>query len=59
MTAAQNYGTGITQLIAGYPGQTAQISQPSANPLMTAIGAGGTLAGIYRALNQPGVLTGQ
>ena len=56
MTAAQNYGTGVTQLIAGYPGQTTQISQPSANPLMTAIGAGGTLAGIYRALNQPGVL---
>ena len=56
MTAAQNYGTGVTQLIAGYPGQTTQMSQPSANPLMTAIGAGGTLAGIYRALNQPGVL---
>ena len=59
MTATQNYGTGITQLIAGYPGQTTQTTQPSANPLMTAIGAGGTLAGIYRALNQPGVLTGQ
>jgi len=24
--------------------------------MMTAIGAGGTLAGIYRAFNQPGVL---
>jgi len=50
MTAAQNYGTGVTQLIAGYPGQTTQMSQPSANPLMTAIGAGGTLAGIYGAM---------
>ena len=40
----------LTQLIAGYPGQTTQMTQPSANPLMTAIGAGGTLAGIYGAM---------
>ena len=26
------------------------MTQPSANPLMTAIGAGGTLAGIYGAM---------
>jgi len=56
LTAAQQYGTGVTSLIAGYPGQTTQINQPSPSPIATAIGAGGTLAGIYRAFNQPGVL---
>ena len=52
LTAAQTYGQGVTSLIAGYPGQTTQIAQPSPNPLATAIGAGGTLAGIYRAFNR-------
>ena len=56
LTAAQQYGQGVTSLIAGYPGQTQTTNMPSPNPLATAIGAGGTLAGIYRALNQPGVL---
>tara|TARA_Y100000004_G_scaffold189371_1_gene244860 strand:- start:1491 stop:2444 length:954 start_codon:yes stop_codon:yes gene_type:complete len=56
LTAAQQYGTGVTSLIAGYPGQTQTTTAPSPNPMMTAIGAGGTLAGIYRAFNQPGVL---
>jgi hypothetical protein len=56
LTAAQQYGTGVTQLIAGYPGQTQTMTTPSPNPMMTAIGAGGTLAGIYRAFNQPGNL---
>ena len=56
LTAAQQYGTGVTSLISGYPGQTTQVNQPSPNPLSTAIGLGGTLAGIYRAFNQPGVL---
>ena len=54
LTAAQTYGSGVTSLIAGYPGQTTQITAPSPNPLATAIGAGGTLAGIYRAFNRPG-----
>jgi hypothetical protein len=58
LTAAQQYGQGVTSLIAGYPGQTQTTNMPSPNPMMTAIGAGGTLAGIYRAFNQPGVLTG-
>jgi len=53
LTAAQQYGQGVTSLIAGYPGQQTQITAPSPNPLATAIGAGGTLAGIYRAFNQP------
>jgi len=56
LQAAQTYGQGVTSLIAGYPGQTTQINQPSPSPIATAIGAGGTLAGIYRAFNQPGVL---
>ena len=56
LTAAQQYGTGVTSLIAGYPGQTTQINQPGPSPIATAIGAGGTLAGIYRAFNEPGVL---
>jgi len=54
LTASQAFGQGVTSLIAGYPGQTTQIAQPSPNPLATAIGAGGTLAGIYRAFNRPG-----
>jgi len=56
LTAANQYGSGVTSLIAGYPGQTQTTTMPSPNPMMTAIGAGGTLAGIYRAFNQPGVL---
>ena len=54
LTAAQQYGTGVTSLIAGYPGQQTQVTAPGPSPLMTAIGAGGTLAGIYRAFNRPG-----
>ena len=54
LTAANAYGQGVTSLIAGYPGQTTQVNAPSPSPLMTAIGAGGTLAGIYRAFNRPG-----
>ncbi len=54
LTAAQQYGQGVTSLIAGYPGQQTQVTAPSPNPLATAIGAGGTLAGIYRAFNRPG-----
>ena len=53
LTAAQQYGTGVTSLIAGYPGQQTQVTAPAPSPIMTAIGAGGTLAGIYRAFNQP------
>ena len=56
LTAANAYGQGVTSLIAGYPGQTQTTNMPSPNPMMTAIGAGGTLAGIYRAFNTPGVL---
>ncbi len=54
LTAAQAFGSGVTSLIAGYPGQTTQVIAPSPSPIATAIGAGGTLAGIYRAFNPPG-----
>ena len=49
LTAAQQYGSGVTSLIAGYPGSTQQTSQPGPSPVSTALGIGSTLAGIYRA----------
>jgi hypothetical protein len=49
LQAAQQYGAGVTQLIAGYPGQTNQTIQPTPSMAQTALGAGATLAGIYRA----------
>ena len=51
LTAAQQYGTGVTQLISGYPGQrtSEQVVVPST--AQTALGAGATLAGIYRAFS--------
>lgn len=51
LTAAQTYGSGVTSLIAGYPGQTSQITAPGPSAINTALGAGTTLAGIYRAFN--------
>ena len=54
LTAAQAFGSGVTSLIAGYPGQTTQVIAPSPSPIATAIGAGGTLAGIYRAFGLGG-----
>ena len=53
LTAAQQYGQGVTSLIAGYPGQTKITQQPGPSPIATGIGLGGTLAGIYRAFNRP------
>jgi hypothetical protein len=49
ITAAQTLGSGITSLIAGYPGSQFQQTSPSASPLQSALGLGSTLAGIYRA----------
>jgi hypothetical protein len=51
LEAAQQFGSGVTQLIAGYPGQTQQTISPSPTALQTALGVGSTLAGIYKALN--------
>ena len=53
LTAAQAYGSGITGLIAGYPGGEVQKMQPSAptpSGMQTALSTASTLAGIYGAL---------
>ena len=51
LQATQALGSGITGLIAGYPGSTQTQTQPSPTPLQTALGAGATLAGVYRAFS--------
>ena len=53
LTAAQQYGSGVTSLIAGYPGQTKQTTVPTPSALQTGLSAGSTLAGIYRLLQGP------
>jgi len=50
LTAANAYGSGVTQMIAGYPGQTTQQATPNVGAAQTALGVGSTLAGIYKAL---------
>ena len=50
LQATQALGSGITGLIAGYPGSTQTQMAPSPTGLQTALGAGATLAGIYRAI---------
>jgi hypothetical protein len=50
LQAAQTLGSGIMGLISGYPGGTQTQMQPTPSPLQTALSAGATLAGIYRAL---------
>ena len=54
LEAAQQFGSGVTQLIAGYPGRE-QILPPAAtpSPLATGLGTASTLAGIYRLINPP------
>ena len=51
ITAAQTLGSGVTSLIAGYPGRDQTTVQPGPSPVSTALGIGSTLAGIYRAFN--------
>ena len=41
------FGSGIAQLISGYPGRQTFTSVPNPTPLQTALGVGSTLAGIY------------
>jgi hypothetical protein len=50
LKAAQTLGSGVTQLIAGYPGQTTQTMTPSPTALQTGLGAASTLAGIYNLI---------
>jgi hypothetical protein len=47
------YGSGVTGLMGGYPGQYQFSSVPNPSPLQTALGTGATLAGIYGALTSP------
>ena len=49
LNLAQQYGQGVTSLIAGYPAQFQTQTSPTPSPLQTALGAGATLAGVYRA----------
>ena len=51
LTAAQQYGAGVTSLIAGYPGKSVQEVTPNPSGISSLLGAGSTLAGIYRTLN--------
>ena len=48
---AQQLGAGVTGLIAGYPAQFQSQNIPAPSPLQTALGAGATLAGVYRAFS--------
>jgi len=54
ITAAQTYGSGVTGLISGYPGQTQQQITPTPSFAQTALGTGATLAGIYRGFGLGG-----
>jgi len=49
LNLAQQLGSGVTSLIAGYPAQFQTQTTPTPSPLQTALGAGATLAGVYRA----------
>jgi len=51
LSAAQQYGSGVTSLIAGYPGKDVITSQPGPSPISTALGIGSTLAGLFKAFN--------
>ena len=51
LNLAQQLGQGVTSLIAGYPAQFQTQVSPTPSPLQTALGAGATLAGVYRAFN--------
>ena len=51
LNLAQQLGSGVTSLIAGYPAQFQTQVTPTPSPLQTALGAGATLAGVYRAFS--------
>ena len=41
------FGSGIAQIMSGYPGRSQFTSVPNPTPLQTALGVGSTLSGIY------------
>ena len=49
LMATQALGSGITGLVAGYPGGIQTQTQPTPSALQLALGTGATLAGIYGA----------
>jgi len=49
LMATQQLGSGITGLVAGYPGGIQTQTQPTPSALQQALGTGATLAGIYGA----------
>ena len=51
LNLAQQYGSGVMGLISGYPAQFQTQVTPTPSPLQTALGAGATLAGVYRAFS--------
>ncbi len=51
LNLAQQYGQGVMGLISGYPAQFQTQMTPTPSPLQTALGAGATLAGVYRAFS--------
>ena len=52
LEAAQQFGSGVTQLIAGYPGRENILPPaPTPSPLATGLGTASTLAGIYRLIS--------
>ena len=54
LEAAQQFGSGVTSLIAGYPGRDViQPPAPTPSPLATGLGTASTLAGIYRLISPP------
>ena len=46
------FGSGVAQLISGYPGQRQFTTVPNPTPLQTSLGIGATLAGIYGSLRK-------
>lgn len=50
LQTAERFGTGIASMISGYPGVTRQEVSPSPSALGQGLGAGATLAGIYRLM---------
>ena len=47
------FGSGIAQLISGYPGRSQFTQVPNPTPLQTALGVGSTLSGIYGNIMGP------
>ena len=51
LNLAQTLGSGVMGLISGYPAQFQTQQTPTPSPLQSALGAGATLAGVYRAFS--------